>query len=58
MTVIYKQFVKLRTELLTNINVSIVTLLPLLLHCALCIHLIYYTPTNALFYCNSLKSLQ
>ena len=30
----------------------------LLLHHALWIHLIYYTSTNALLYCNSLKSLQ
>ena len=29
----------------------------LLLHRALWIHLIYYTPMNALLYCNSLKSL-
>ena len=29
----------------------------LLLHRALWIHLIYYTPTNELLYCNSLKSL-
>jgi len=29
----------------------------LLLRRALCIHLIYYTPTNALLYCNSLKYL-
>jgi len=31
--------------------------LSLLLHRALWIPLIYYTPTNALLYCNSLKSL-
>jgi hypothetical protein len=35
MIVIYKQCVKLRTELLTNINVSVVTLLPLCMNVTL-----------------------
>ena len=49
MTVHFYQF--------TNLHAQTLYYLSLLLHCALWIHLIYCTPTNAQVYCNSLKSL-
>ena len=52
----FRKLVKILYRKVGNVNKKI-KIKALLLHSALWIHFIYYTPTNALLYCNSLKCL-